>query len=81
MISFVEVLSRHHFVAPEPSICCQVAPSSHELQQHELQRFFSNIVHAQVSDIQGMREMLCTNSQTCDYRPLTGMEGTHSSDK
>ena len=75
---FMEALSRHHFMAIEPSIRCQVAS---ELEHHELQRYCSNIVHGQVSDIQDMREMLCMSFQICDYQPLTGMKGTHSSDK
>ena len=65
-------------MAVEPSIRCQVAS---ELEHHELQRFCSNIVHGQVSDIQDMREMLCMNFQICDYQPLTGMKGTHSNDE
>lgn len=75
---FMEVLSRHHFMAVEPSIRCQVAS---ELEHHELQRYCSNIVHSQISDIQDMREMLCMEFQICDYQPLTGMKGTHSSDE
>jgi uncharacterized protein (DUF305 family) len=72
---FMEVLSRHHFLALEPSSKCQVA---RELEHHELQRYCSNIVHAQINDISDMREMLCRDFSICDYQPLVGLKGRHS---
>lgn len=72
---FMEVLSRHHFLALEPSLRCQVAS---DLEHHELQRYCSGIVHAQVNDISDMREMLCRDFSICDYQPLVGLKGRHS---
>lgn len=72
---FMEVLSRHHFLALEPSVRCQVAS---ELEHHELQRYCSGIVHAQINDINDMREMLCRDFSICDYQPLVGLKGRHS---
>ena len=72
---FMEVLSRHHFAALEPSVRCQVAV---ELEHHELSRYCSGIVHSQINDISDMREMLCRDFSTCDYQPLRGLKGRHS---
>lgn len=72
---FMEVLSRHHFRALEPSSRCQVAG---ELEHHELQRYCSGIVHAQINDISDMREMLCRDHSICDYQPTVGLKGRHS---
>jgi uncharacterized protein (DUF305 family) len=72
---FMEVLSRHHFMALSPSVHCLVGS---ELEHHELQRYCSNVVHSQTNDIQDMREMLCKEFQVCDYQPFTGIEGAHS---
>ena len=72
---FMEVLSRHHFMAIAPSASCQVAIDP---EHHALQRYCSNIVHAQIGDIQDMREMLCREFSICDYQPLVGLKGRHS---
>lgn len=72
---FMEVLSRHHFLALEPSARCQVAG---EIEHHELQRYCSGIVHAQINDISDMREMLCRDFSICDYQPTLGLKGRHS---
>ena len=72
---FMEVLSRHHFLALGPSTRCQV---SIELEHHELQRYCSGIVHGQINDISDMREMLCRDFMICDYQPLVGLKGRHS---
>ena len=75
---FMEVLSRHHFLAVEPSVRCQVAS---ELEHHALERYCENIVHAQINDINDMREMLCRDFDICDYQPLVGLKGRHSGDE
>lgn len=72
---FMEVLSRHHFLALEPSTRCQVA---REIRHEMLQRYCSGIVHSQINDISDMREMLCRDFQICDYQPLVGLKGRHS---
>lgn len=72
---FMEVLSRHHFLALEPSTRCQVA---REITHETLQRYCSGIVHAQINDISDMREMLCRDFSICDYQPTVGLKGRHS---
>ena len=62
-------------MAIAPSASCQVAVDP---ERHALQRYCSNIVHAQISDIQDMREMLCREFSICDYQPLMGLKGHHS---
>lgn len=72
---FMEVLSRHHFLALRPSVECQAA---RDLEHNALQRYCSGIVHAQIKDITDMREMLCRDFSICDYQPLVGLKGRHS---
>lgn len=72
---FMEVLSRHHFMALAPSTTCQVAS---DVQHDELHRYCSGIVHAQINDIEDMREMLCKNFSIRDYQPIVGLKGRHS---
>ena len=72
---FMEVLSRHHYLALRPSTQCQV---SAELEHHMLHRYCSGIVHGQINDIADMREMLCRDFSVCDYQPLAGLKGRHS---
>lgn len=72
---FMEVLSRHHFLALAPSQRCQVAS---DLEHHMLQRYCEGIVHSQINDISDMREMLCRDFSICDYQPLVGLKGRHS---
>jgi uncharacterized protein (DUF305 family) len=72
---FMEVLSRHHFMALGPSSQCQVAS---EITHDQLHRYCSGIVHSQINDIQDMREMLCKQFSVCDYQPLVGLKGRHS---
>lgn len=72
---YLEVLSRHHYMALGPSTDCQVAAD----QLHDaLIRYCSAIVHAQIKDIQDMREMLSRDFGYDDYQPLTGDRGRHS---
>jgi len=75
---FMEVFSRHHFMALEPSVRCQVASDPAHNQLH---RYCSNIVHGQINDIEDMREMLCKDFSICDYQPVVGLKGTHSGEK
>lgn len=72
---FIEVLSRHHFSSLEPSARCQVASDVTHVPLH---RYCSSIVHAQISDIQDMREMLCRDFSFCDYQPTVGLKGRHT---
>lgn len=72
---FMEVLSRHHYLAIEPSARCVVA---RELEHHMLGRYCEGIVHAQLNDISDMREMLCRDFSICDYQPIVGLKGRHS---
>lgn len=72
---FMEVLSRHHFLALEPSVRCQVA---REIEHHMLERYCEGIVRSQINDISDMREMLCRDFSICDYQPLVGLKGRHS---
>ena len=72
---FLEVLSRHHFMALEPSVRCQVAS---DIAHGELHRYCSGIVHSQINDIEDMREMLCKDFSICDYQPTIGLKGRHS---
>lgn len=72
---FLEVLSRHHYMALGPSTDCQVAAD----QLHAaLIRYCSAVVHAQIKDIQDMREMLSKEFGYHDYQPLSGDRGRHS---
>ena len=73
-VKFMEVVSRHHFIAAEDSLACVVAV---ELEHHELERYCQRIIGAQVSDIQDMREWLCRFYEICDYQPLSGIAGRH----
>ena len=72
---FLEILSRHHFMALEPSVRCQVAS---DVAHEELHRYCSGIVHSQINDIEDMREMLCRHFSICDYQPTVGLKGRHS---
>ena len=72
---YMEVFSRHHYTALAPSATCQVAS---EITHVELHRYCSGIVHAQISDVQDMREMLCDRFNVCDYQPTVGLKGRHS---
>jgi uncharacterized protein (DUF305 family) len=72
---FMEVLSRHHYLALQPSVRCQVG---RELEHHELGRYCEGIVHAQINDISDMRDMLCRDFSICDYQPFFGLRGRHS---
>ena len=72
---FMEVFSRHHFTALEPSARCQVASDPAHVALH---RYCSGIVHGQINDIEDMREMLCKDFSICDYQPVVGLKGRHS---
>ena len=69
---FMEVFSRHHYSALEPSATCQVAS---EITHEQLHRYCSNIVHSQIGDIEDMREMLCEQFKACDFQPFNDPKG------
>lgn len=72
---YLEILSRHHFMALEPSVRCQVAS---DIAHEQLHRYCSGIVYSQINDIKDMREMLCNNFSVCDYQPTVGLKGRHT---
>lgn len=72
---FLEVFSRHHYTALAPSIDCIV---SSDIVHDELHRYCNGVVHAQINDIQDMRQMLDQNFGIVDYQPNTGLKGQHS---
>lgn len=72
---FLEVLSRHHYMALGPSADCQVAADQ---LHHALIRYCSAVVHSQIKDIQEMREMLSKEFGYHDYQPQSGERGRHS---
>lgn len=72
---FMEMMSRHHYLATLRSNECQV---SAEIMHEDLIRYCRNIVHSQISDIQTMRKLLCRKFSICDYQPLADPRGRHS---
>jgi uncharacterized protein (DUF305 family) len=74
-INFMEVLSRHHFIAVQDSAECLVAS---DLKHKELERYCRGIIDGQLNDIDEMRNLLCAQYSICDYQPLEGIKGRHS---
>jgi uncharacterized protein (DUF305 family) len=74
-IEFMEVFSRHHFMAVQRSAECLVAA---ELRHKDLERYCRGIINSQLNDIDEMRHLLCDTYGICDYQPLEGIEGRHS---
>ncbi|VTU44360.1 DUF305 domain-containing protein [Variovorax sp. RA8] len=72
---WMEVLSRHHYLAITAATDCLVAS---DLKHAALQRYCSGIQHAQIEGINDMREMLCKTKNICDYQPLRGLKGRHT---
>lgn len=72
---FLEVFSRHHYNALEPSQTCIVAS---DIKHEELHRYCSQIVHAQTAAIENMRKLLSVQFEIHDYQPLKGIKGQHS---
>lgn len=68
-MTFLMNFSRHHYMALQPSLDCQV---QRELSHDKLDRYCRGIVHAQVSEITEMRMMLCREFGICDYQPSQG---------
>ena len=66
---FLMNFSRHHYMAMQPSLDCQV---HRELEHDKLDRYCRGIVHAQVNEITEMRMMLCREFSLCDYQPSQG---------
>lgn len=67
--AFLMNFSRHHYMALQPSLDCQV---HRELEHDKLDRYCRGIVHAQVNEITDMRMMLCREFSLCDYQPSQG---------
>lgn len=64
--AFLQGLSWHHYMSLQASVDCQV---NRELTHDELDRYCRGIVHAQISAIQDMRELLCKRFGFCDFQP------------
>jgi len=73
--AFIEVFSRHHFMAVVPSTECLVA---RDLNHPMLEGYCRSIVNAQLTDIEEMRHTYCDEYGVCDYQPLTGIRGRRS---
>jgi uncharacterized protein (DUF305 family) len=67
--TFLMNFSRHHYMALQPSLDCQI---HRELEHDKLDRYCRGIVHAQVNEITEMRMMLCREFSLCDYQPSQG---------
>ena len=67
--AFLMNFSRHHYMALQPSLDCQI---HRELSHDKLDRYCRGIVHAQVNEITEMRMMLCREFSLCDYQPSQG---------
>lgn len=63
--AFLMMFSQHHYGALRPSVDCQV---NRELSHDELDRYCRGIVHAQISEITDMRQMLCKEFSVCDFQ-------------
>lgn len=72
---FLEVFSRHHYRALQPSLSCLVSSDVHHDMLH---RYCNGIVHSQVMQIQNMRSMLAHDFGIKDYQPIEGIKGRHS---
>jgi uncharacterized protein (DUF305 family) len=72
---FLEVFSRHHYMALTPSMTCVVAS---DIRHEALQRYCRGMVQAQLADIEEMREMLATAFNIVDYQPIRGLRGIHT---
>lgn len=64
--TFLEVFSRHHYQALQPSVDCLV---SRELRHDDLERYCNGIVHMQTNEITDMRKLLCSEFGICDFMP------------
>lgn len=73
--AFLEIFSSHHYRALAPSLDCEVKS---DIQHDQLKHYCDGIVHAQVLQINDMREHLCKDFSICDYQPTTGPRGQSS---
>jgi uncharacterized protein (DUF305 family) len=73
--NFLEVFSRHHYLATTRSSECIVAA---DVAHVDLEEYCRGIVNAQLMEIDDMRHLLCENYEICDYQPLEGLAGRHS---
>ncbi len=69
---FLQVFSRHHFVATERATECLVG---WELRHDELRRYCGSILQAQLTDIDDMRHLLCARFDVCGYQPFGDPRG------
>jgi uncharacterized protein (DUF305 family) len=67
--AFLTSFSRHHYMALQPSLDCQL---NRELEHDKLDRYCRGIVHAQVNEITDMRRLLCREFSICDSQPSEG---------
>ncbi|MFC0132970.1 DUF305 domain-containing protein [Massilia eurypsychrophila] len=72
---FLEVFSRHHYMALTPSMTCVVAS---DIRHEELQGYCRGMVQAQLADIEEMRHMLAATFNIADYQPIRGVRGLHT---
>lgn len=68
--TFLQTFSNHHYRALFPSLACQV---KRDINHDQLERYCSGIVHAQTSQINDMREMLCKRFSICDFVPTANL--------
>lgn len=65
--AFLQVFSRHHYLAVGPSLQCVTGADVAHL---ELERYCRSIVEMQMTEIDEMRHMLCERFSQCDYQPF-----------
>lgn len=63
---FIEILSRHHYMAVISSVDCLVG---RELRHDKLRRYCQGIVDSQLNDIDELRHMACEQHDRCDLQP------------
>jgi uncharacterized protein (DUF305 family) len=73
--NFLEILSRHHYMATTRSSECIVAS---DVAHVDLEECCRGIVYMQLMEIDEMRHLLCEQYGICDYQTLTGIKGRHS---
>lgn len=71
---FLEVFSRHHYLATTRSGKCVVGS---DVAHFELKEYCMDIVEMQLKEIDDMRHLLCENYEICDYQPFSGTAGRH----
>lgn len=72
-VQFMRILSRHHYTIAIRSIDCLVGS---DVSHFELKKYCNGIVHAQISDIDTMRHLLCARYGICDDQPMVPVPPT-----